>query len=80
VAEDRARAEREAAAAKAQEARLAPLKAEWSEYSAQQIMAGTPLKEIAPLSRWVELNESLRAQIMEAIRKDPNAKVTGLRR
>jgi len=79
-AEDKARAERELAAATARDAALAPLRAEWAEYSAQQIQAGTPLHEIAPLKRWVELSDSLRERIVTAIRKDQTIKVTGLRR
>src|SRR5579872_881968 len=57
AAEAQAQSEREAAAAKARDAALAPLRAEWAEYSAQQIQAGTPLHEIAPLKRWVELSD-----------------------
>lgn len=77
---DRAKVERELAAAKAKEAALAPLKDEWNEYCNHQINAGVPLMEIAPLSRWVELSESLRQRIMSAISRDPTCRVTGLRR
>jgi hypothetical protein len=80
AAADRASVEQEVAAAKAKEARLGPLRAEWNEYSNHQINAGVPLQEIAPLSRWAEISNSLRGRIMDAIRKDPVAKVTGLRR
>jgi hypothetical protein len=80
AAEAHAQSERDAATAKAREAALAPLRAEWAEYSRQQIKAGTLLHEIAPLKRWIELGDSLRSRIMVAIRKDPTIKVTSLRR
>lgn len=80
AAADRAKAEREAAKIKVREARLASVRAEWNAYSNHQINAGTPLQEIASLSRWAEISESLRKRIMDAIRSDPNARVTGLRR
>jgi hypothetical protein len=80
AAEAQASAERETAAAKARDAALAPLRAEWNEYTRQQINAGNALHEIAALTRWVELQSSLRERIMAAIRKDNSVKVTGLRR
>jgi hypothetical protein len=80
AAEDQAKAEKETAAANAREAALVPLRKEWSEYSQQQMIAGTSLFEIAPLQRWIEIDQSLRERIMTAIRQDPTIKVTGLRK
>jgi crotonobetainyl-CoA:carnitine CoA-transferase CaiB-like acyl-CoA transferase len=80
TAEAQTRVERETAAATARDAAVAPLKTEWSVYKNHQLNAGTSISEIAGLERWLALGPAMRERIMVAIRKDPNVKVTRLKR
>src|SRR5690348_15079156 len=78
-AERRRLAAIEAEKKRTKDARRAALHAEFREYWLHQDRAGTDESEIVNFARWCQLTEFTRSTVLDAIRKRPDVRVSGLK-